>query len=57
MNYKILYPEKPGQKYYVIPSVGSGQCWGADTEEHANMILRFIKDNTPNWIENIRKIK
>ena len=55
MNYKIMHPEKPGQRYWVVPAVGSGECWGADTELQAKEILRFIKNKTPRWIGNINK--
>lgn len=56
MNYKILPPEKEGQKFYVIPAYGSGQCWSAETEAQAKQILRFIKNKTPELIKNIQKI-
>lgn len=56
MNYKILKPEKEGQRYYVIPAFGSGQCWEAHTLEQAKQIKRFIKDKTPELIENIRRV-
>jgi len=56
MNYKILPPEKEGQKFCIIPTSGSGQCWETDTEEQAKQILRFIKNKTPKLIQNIRKL-
>ncbi len=53
--YKILPPEKEGQKYYVIPAYGSGECWEAETEKDAKQIIRFIKNKTPNLINNIKR--
>jgi hypothetical protein len=53
MNYKILEPEKDGGKWYVIPSYGSGQCWGALSEEEAKEILRFVKNREPRYITNM----
>ncbi len=56
MNYKILSPEEDWQEWYVIPTYGSGQCWRAETEVQAKQILKFIKNSTPNLIQNIHKI-
>jgi hypothetical protein len=57
MNYKILPPDKFGGKWYVIPAFGSGRCWGADNEEQAKQILKFIKNKTPELIDNIKRVK
>ncbi len=56
MNYKILPPEREGGKWWVIPAYGSAQCWGASSEVQAKQILKFIKNRTPELINNIIKI-
>ena len=42
--YEILEPSEKGRQWYVVPKYVSGECWGADTKEQAEQILKFVKD-------------
>ena len=52
--FEIMYPEKQGDRYVVIPKYGSGECWLAETEEEAKQILRFVKNRDPKYIDHIQ---